>query len=278
VTQLLIHSMSEFADLILGCMQAAKVRNIVEVGAEFGGMSQRLADLAASVDGSLTSIDPAPKQEFRDWAEANPQVRHIADTSHRAMPGMANVDAWVIDGDHNYYTVLGELRIADELSRRDGKPLFAFLHDVSWPCARRDTYYAPDSLPPEWVHPHSWEGGVTLDDPGIRIGRGFRGAGQFAIAERAGGPRNGVLTAVEDFLDEARTPQRPLAFAHVPAVFGLGILFDAGAPWAPDIAERVQPYHDNPLIATLEANRLRTYLAVIDWQDREAERSATADA
>ncbi|QIG79725.1 class I SAM-dependent methyltransferase [Stakelama tenebrarum] len=272
MSNLLIHSMSEFSDLILGSMHAAGTRSIVEVGAEFGGMSHQLAAYAEATGGSLTSIDPAPKAGFAEWAAGNVHVTHVADTSHRAMPGMTDVDAWVIDGDHNYYTVLGELRIADELSRRDGKPLLAFLHDVSWPCARRDMYYAPETLPPEWVHPHSWDGGVKLEDGGIHAGRGMRGMGQFAWAEKAGGPRNGVLTAVEDFLEEVRSDARPLAWVHVPAVLGLGVIFDASAPWAADVAALLHPWHDNQLVATLELNRLRNYLTVIEWQDREASR------
>ena len=40
---LLIHSMSEFSDIILHGLQIAGARNIAEVGAEFGGMSQQLA-------------------------------------------------------------------------------------------------------------------------------------------------------------------------------------------------------------------------------------------
>ncbi|WP_216074361.1 hypothetical protein, partial [Acinetobacter baumannii] len=77
--------------------------------------------------------------------------------------------------------------------------------------------------------------------------------------------------AVEDFRAEAQTEERPLAWAHVPAVFGLGVLFDSSAPWAPALAEMIVPWHNNKLLASLEANRLRNYLAVIDWQDRAAE-------
>lgn len=270
MSNLLIHSMSEFSDIILGTLHAAGARTLAEVGAEFGGMSQQLAAYAQATGGSLTSIDPAPKQEFLDWAERCPSVRHVAALSLDAMPDCADVDAWVIDGDHNYYTVLHELQIADRLARRDGKPLLAILHDVSWPCARRDFYYAPDQIPAEWRHPHSFDVGVTIGDTGAHVGRGFRGGGQFAWALHEGGPRNGVLTAIEDFLDTARTPERPLAWAMIPAVFGLGILFDSTAPWAADVAQLVHPYHDNPLIASLELNRLRNYLAVIDWQDRQA--------
>lgn len=267
---LLIHSMSEFSDIILGCLHAAKARAIAEVGAEFGGMSQQLAAYAQATGGSLTSIDPAPKAEFLDWVQSCPAVRHVPATSIEAMPKLQDVDAWVIDGDHNYYTVFNELRIADTLAHRDGKPLLALLHDVSWPCARRDFYYAPDQIPAEWRHPHSFDAGVTIGHPGVHEGRGFRGQGQFAVALHEGGPRNGVLTAVEDFIAEGHSEERPLAWAHIPAVFGLGVLFDASAPWAAEIAQLVHPYHDNPLIASLELNRLRNYLAVIDWQDRQA--------
>jgi hypothetical protein len=131
-------------------------------------------------------------------------------------------------------------------------------------------YYAPDRIPAEWRHEYSYEGGAFIGQSNLHADRGFRGMGNFAFATHEGGPRNGVLTAVEDFLEAARMPERPLAFAHVPAVFGLGVVFDSSAPWAADVAQIVHPYHDNPLMASLELNRLRNYLAVIDWQDRQA--------
>jgi hypothetical protein len=36
------------------------------------------------------------------------------------------------------------------------------------------------------------------------------------------------------------------------------------------LAEMIVPWHNNKLLAALEANRLQNYLAVIDWQDRAA--------
>jgi hypothetical protein len=270
MTDLLIHSMTEFSDIILRCLDRAGARDIAEIGAEFGGMSQRLADHCAAAGGSLTSIDPAPRAEFVAWAAGCPHVRHLAATSLEAMPGLTDIDAWMIDGDHNYYTVFNELRLADEASRRDGKPLLAVLHDVAWPCARRDMYYAPETIPAEHRHPYSFEGGVTLGNDGVLPGRGMRGMGNFAWALRAGGPRNGVLTAIEDFIAEAQTDERLLLYAEIPAVFGLGVLFDASAEWAEDVAGFLLPYHQNELIASLETNRLRNYLTVIEWQDRHA--------
>jgi hypothetical protein len=274
VTDLLIHSMAEFAETILAALRIAGARELVEIGAEHGGMSCHLADYAVAVGGRLTSIDPAPAPGFLDWLPDVPHVRHLAAPSLSAMPALAQVDAWVIDGDHNYYTVRHELAIADRLARRDGRPFLAFLHDVGWPCARRDQYYAPASIPPEWCHPHRFDAGVIPGRDAPLPARGFRGMGRFALACHEGGPRNGVLTAVEDHLADARTRDAQLAFAFIPAVFGLGVVFAADQPWSASLAQLLMPLHDDALLARLEANRLANYLAVVDWQDRETERLA----
>lgn len=270
MAELLIHSMAEFRDIILPALAAADAKEIVEVGAEFGGMTQLLAGFAEAGGGRLTSIDPAPKQEFIDWAEAHPSVRHVPQLSLAAIPEQRGVDAWIVDGDHNWYTVYHECHAIAAAARRDGKPLLVFFHDVGWPWARRDLYYAPDQIPAEFRRPFSFEGGVVPGDPGLLPNRGFRGCGQFAAALREGGPRNGVLTGIEDFLRDESEAGRDYGFAEVPAVFGLGVLFSPDAPWSDHVAELVLPYHDNALLRRLEENRLANYLTVVDWQDRMA--------
>jgi len=257
-------------------LKLANAREIVEIGAEHGGMTRLLADFCAQQNGNLIAIDPEPGPGFVAWAATHPHVRHIPQPSIEVIGELSAIDAWLIDGDHNYYTVLHELQAADALARRDGRPLLAILHDVGWPCARRDMYYAPKRIPQEYRRPHSHNAGVTPDNPGYRIDRGFRGSGNFAWALQQGGTRNGVLTAIEDFCREAETPTRRLLYAHVPAVFGLGVLFDANAPWAAAVTQAVTPYHDNPLLAKLELNRLTNYLTVLDWQDGYLARTGPA--
>ena len=270
MAELLIHSMKEFEGIILPALEAAGAREIVEIGAEYGGMSQLLADHAEAQGGRLTSIDPAPKAEFLDWVADRPAVRHVAALSLEAIAEQTDVDAWIVDGDHNWYTVYHELKAIHQCCRRDGKPMLVFLHDVAWPCARRDLYYAPDQIPEAYRHDHDWTGGMVPGFAGLIPHRGFRGCGQFAAALVEGGPRNGVLTAIEDFLTEALEAGQDFAFAEVPAVFGLGVLFAMDAPWSTAVAEIVLPYHDNQLIRRLEENRLANYLTVIDAQDRPA--------
>jgi hypothetical protein len=267
---LLIHSMSEFSDIIIDGLAVAGASRICEIGAEFGGMSQLLSDYAGLSGGELISIDPAPKSEFLSWAAEAPHVRHIAATSLDAIGTLADIDAWIVDGDHNWYTVYHELNGINALCQRDSKPFLAFMHDVAWPCARRDLYYAPHQIPAEYRHPYDYDGGIIPDNAGLLPGRGFRGMGQFAAALVEGGPRNGVKTAIEDFIDEQNAAGREMAYAEVPAVFGLGILFDLDAPWSVALANLLVPFHQNRLLATLERNRLDNYLAVLDWQDGNA--------
>jgi len=271
MSDLLIHSMSEFSEIIVPALAIAGATEIAEIGAEFGGMSTILADYAAGEGGRLTSIDPAPKPEFLHWVSGRGEVRHIVQPSLETIERLVGVDAWLIDGDHNWYTVYHELKQIEAACRRDGKPLLVFLHDVGWPWARRDLYYAPELIPAAFRQRFDYEGGCVPGSPMLVPHRGFRGMGQFAAAICEGGPRNGVLTAIEDHIDDVRAAGGAIAFAEIPAVFGLGILFDTDAPWSEALSNFLIPYHENRLLRTLEENRLLNYLAVLDWQDRCAE-------
>lgn len=267
MTELLIHSMSEFSEIIVDAMDIANVSRIAEIGAEFGGTSKVLADHAAVQGGHLYSVDPNPKQEFLDWVSGHKHVTHIPKLSLDAFAELENIDLCVIDGDHNWYTVYHELLALDEISQRDNKPFFAIMHDVCWPSGFRDMYYSPEAIPAEYRHDYCMDSGTKPGHPGLLSEQGFRGLGQFAIALHEGGERNGVKCAVIDFLDKMETEGREFAYAEIPAVFGLGILFDSKAEWAPAMGDMLLPLHANPLIAKLEQNRIANYLTVLDWQD-----------
>jgi hypothetical protein len=259
--------MREFCPIVLPVLEAVGARHLCEIGAEHGGMTMVLADWSRANEGKLVTIDPSPSEEMRAWLAAQDEVVHKDAPSLEAIGEVSGVDAWFIDGDHNWYTVYNELKLIRQACRRDRKPMLVFLHDVSWPCARRDAYYAPDRIPAEFRHPFSYEGGVTLDSAGLLPNQGFRGMGSFAWAIEEGGPRNGVLTAVEDFVGETLPDGEQWAWAYVPAVFGLGVLYDLSASWAPQVSALLSSWHANELLATLEENRLRNYLRVIEMQD-----------
>lgn len=262
----LIHSMKEFGSIVFPVLDLVQPRSIVEIGAEHGGMTTQLHAWATDQGASLTSIDPNPSAAFRQWSRGAPGFQHIEAPSLEVLSTLPETDCWFIDGDHNWHTVYHELQLIHAHSVAHNKPMLVFLHDTCWPAGRRDSYYAPDRIPPAHRHTHSFELGVTPQQDTL-VNGGFRGMGAFAWATHSGGPRNGVMTAIEDF---ARPHGEDLALATVPAVFGLSVLFSTGADWANGLASLLMPYHENPLLARLEQNRLLNYLRVIEWQDAAA--------
>ncbi len=94
------------------------------------------------------------------------------------------------------------------------------MHDVDFPYAERDMYYFPDTIPEEHRQPMG-NGGVAMGQPDLVEGGGLNAGSHTALA--AGGPRNGVMTAVNDFLSEV---EAPVTFTSVIGFFGLGVLYD----------------------------------------------------
>jgi hypothetical protein len=237
------HSLANLAEIVVACLDAAQVRSIVELGAYAGDLTVLLADWAAGAGARVWAVDPSPQDRLVRLAAERPDVELVRETSIAALPSMARADAVVIDGDHNYFTVSEELRLV----AGDDLPL-VLLHDVGWPHGRRDDYYAPDLIPAEHRQPIAAGGGLFPGEPGITPGAlPYR-----AAAAREGGPRNGVLTAVEDFVAESDGVQ----LAIVPAFFGLGVLWRRDAPWADALAAVLAPWDRNPLLARLERNRV----------------------
>lgn len=266
MADLLLHSMAEFACIILPSLEIAGAKRIVEVGSEYGTMTERLIEFTRKRNGELISIDPTPSPHADELFQQSNHSRLIKDLSLNVLGGL-EAGAYLIDGDHNYYTVYNELTLSWEKSRKDGRHYLAFFHDVGWPWGKRDLYYDPERIPEEYRQPYAWDKGVTLDNPGV-IDGGFRGEGAWAVALREGGPRNGVLTAIDDFVT-GKTEH--FLWAHIPAVFGLGILYDRTALWVTTLTQFLFPYHESPLLARLERNRLECYLKVIEWQDMHNE-------
>lgn len=257
-----ITSMSEFAPIVLPILDMVGAKRICEIGASYGGHSKLLADYLRKRQGNLISIDPMPQQAFVDWARtASDVVTHIREASLSGIFHVGNADAWFIDGDHNWYTVFNELACIETLAQKNNQPLLIFLHDVSWPCARRDMYYDPNAIPAEYRHPYSSELGITLDNPNSIEG-GFRGPNW---ATKEGGPKNGILTAIEDFMAAAQTR---FHWIHVPAILGLGVLVNVNHPYAKQIVEFYAPYHNNPVMATLERDRISKYLTIVELNQK----------
>ena len=241
------HSLLNLAEILLPCLDAAGARSVIEVGAYAGDLTGALVDWAAGAGARVWAVDPSPQDRLVQLDKERAELELVREPSLEALLQVPVADAVIIDGDHNYYTVSQELRIIGERAAEGELPLLIF-HDVCWPHGRRDDYYAVERIPPEHRQPIAEGGGLHPDEPGIRPGAlPYR-----AAAAREGGPRNGVLTAVEDFVAQ----RQGLRVAVVPAFFGLGVAWDQGAPWAQAVSEVIGPWDRNPVLARLEQNRV----------------------
>lgn len=182
-------------------MKGRRSGRICEIGSCLGEGTQRLRAIPGS---KITVIDPCLDADLQQKFADDAQVELRKGLSLDELPKLdGSFDCILVDGDHNWYTVYNELNLISErdLVRKGG---VVFLHDVDAPWGRRDMYYQPDTIPAEYQQ--EWEPVQSL---------------AFKRAKHEGGQRNGVLTAIEDFLQKHRAEYR---FFHVKAGHGLGMI------------------------------------------------------
>ena len=107
---------------------------------------------------------------------------------------------------------------------------------------------APDRIPPEHRHPYGEDIKLVPGNPGTAE----RGLPFEWGALEEGGPRNGVMTAIEDFMAE----RDGLRLAVIPIFFGCGLMWPEGAPWSDAVAEIVEPWDRNPILERVEKARV----------------------
>ena len=259
-------SLAHTAELSLPCLDAAGVASVAEIGSYAGDFTRVLVDWAARSGARVSAIDPAPQPDLVKLAEAHPGLELIRETSLEALRAIPLPGAVVIDGDHNYFTVREELRLIGERSAGAELPLLLF-HDVCWPHGRRDDYFDIEAIPPDARHPQAGpDGRLYPGDRGVRRD----GLVYPRSAAHEGGPRNGVLTAIEDFVAE----RERLRLAVVPIFFGLGVVWHLDAPWSDAVAAILDPWDRNPLLERLEENRIfqiaQAYAATSTLERHEA--------
>src|SRR5262245_44702341 len=115
-------------------IEALGPRRILEIGADTGATTRALLAWAESHGAVVHAIDPKPnfdvervKGQYRDAF-----VFHTA-LSLDVLPTLEPVDFALIDGDHNWYTVLNELRLLEKRALvEERQPPVVALHDIGW--------------------------------------------------------------------------------------------------------------------------------------------------
>lgn len=198
--------------------KAASVRTFIEIGVGEAQTTRSLVEYAKKHDGHVHAVDTISGQEIRALvAEAGSLLTFHNRTSLEILPSL-RADAVLIDGDHNWYTVLHELKAIAAWREEGTQEPMIFLHDTGWPYGRRDLYYDVSRIPQEFQHVSATLGLDPSSRDLVPAG-GINSTLRNACQE--GGRRNGVLTAVEDFL---KTEGKRWHWLNLPGMHGLGIL------------------------------------------------------
>ena len=204
-------------------IETLQPRRLLEIGAEFGWNTRHVLDYCRRTGAHLDVVDTVPLQALKDTLapfEAQEVSLHVA-KSVDVVGGLGPFDFVLLDGDHNWRTVYTELGLLFSAADRAGvTPPVVVAHDCAWPYARRDMYYSPDDWREVERKPYAYRaiypGETELVDKGLNA--------RFANAIVEGGPENGVLTAIEDFVaSRGGVSLRVLPFHN-----GLGILAPDG--------------------------------------------------
>ncbi len=272
-----------WADVIEPLAAELKPKTLVEIGSDEGAGTQKLLEFCRSTGAHLHVVDPKPAYDVGVWrAQWGEIVTYHLATSLDALPSIGPVDMALIDGDHNWYTVRNELEHLHANAEKAGSAFpLVFLHDVGWPYGRRDLYYDPDTIPPEQRQPYA-NAGVVPGQSVLVPGGGYNAHCFNAIEE--GTPRNGVRTAIEDFI--ADHPNEDFALDIVPVLFGMAILYRRSDPYPAGFRERLAQMRLGPttqsLVMLSERERIDAMVEVqalgrrIDLLERRVEAAESA--
>lgn len=210
--------MFRFWDVIMEpVVKACEPTRILEIGALRGENTKNICATFSNTE--VVVVDPVPSFDYKQLEQEVSNLRFYKDLSLNVIPVIGKFDVGIIDGDHNWYTVYNELK-SIEVSHSDNPDSFPVLifHDIGWPYGRRDLYYNHATIPDEYVQPYAKKG-MRPGSKALAEQGGLNRQLHNAIEE--GGPRNGVLTAIEDFLSESSIE---FVFKKIPVYFGYGIL------------------------------------------------------
>lgn len=215
--------MQRFWEIVIyPSLQHLKPKHIIEIGSDKGGNTIKILNYCIENNCHFSSIDPFPQFDYQALEkQGNGLFSMVQDLSLQAISKIDSCDVALIDGDHNWYTVYNELQQI-YLKNKQEKRKFpvVFFHDTGWPYGRRDMYYNPSNIPAEFIRPNAL-GGMFLNSPYLYRDTGMNVMLHNALEE--GGEKNGVLTAIEDFVKDC---ELDLVLYSFEGLHGFSVLFE----------------------------------------------------
>ena len=251
--------MSDFRVTIISrlCRQL-QPSHILLVGGRTPALAEMLTGTATATGATLHVAAQSPA----DWLRALRGIAGDLCVLHDA-PAVAAIGVlpvpqicW-LDTDPNWCTTSGILQAVAQQATRLAQPFpVTIIENAGWPYGRRDSYDDPAAIPEIMLRPHERAGLL----PGRAATAG--GAGLFsdrynAVSEDE--PGNGVLTAIEDFM-EGRTGE--LRLVVLPGSGGVAAIYPRGGPAAHSFSAEAMAEYALAAVGSLENIRLEQEVAL----------------
>ena len=180
-----------------------KVRKVLAIGLSNELIMNKIISFCFDNNCLFYSIDPTIKIndliEDYDNLEDNlkENIKYFNDDSLDVLPELDNFDAVFINDDPNWYTVYNELNL---IKKNNVHFPIVFVCNNKYPHKRRDSYINPEKIPKEYKNECYKDLPILYEEDG-EVKRTMVKDG-FCHAIQKDTPKNGVLTAIEDFLKE----------------------------------------------------------------------------
>jgi len=217
------HRRIEFGEIRLPLYRTDASQERLEIGLRNRRQPRRDTDELLKLPlAAYTIIDPCFDEDLAEKYRADRRVTVLrmnsldALTPPELLRPAAPFDCLLIDGDHNWYTVFNELRLIHEHGLLRPAASSSCTMSVG-PTDAATCTTSPTPSPRSFVTPCA----PAIVEGQSQLGEANGNNSHLANAVEEGGPRNGVLTAVEDFLALHAKDYR---FFPVKMEFGLGVL------------------------------------------------------
>ena len=195
-------------------------------------------------------VEPLMMEVLTDFEKSGGVLERLdCACSASALPASSGSRAWVMPQVANYYDVYRLLHGIRAKCVRQSTPFLVLRPQLETASARRDYYGGVPEVPKAWRH--CSETSLVHGEPIER-------------ANFKGGLRNGVVTGIEDFIQELWDEGTALAYSCIASIGGFCALFDVEADWSAELAYRLGKFDERPNIASMSARELRDYLDIVN--------------
>jgi hypothetical protein len=253
-------NMANFYSFLRPLILEIQPKIVCEIGSNEGHSTKAWLDICRESGAEMHVVDPILPASGSEIVNGVPLTNFPAMSIDYIASQAAPADVYFLDGDHNYYTLHQELTMIRELARRSSSAMpLLILHDTSWPCNKRDSFYDVSNIPAAGRSAPLDESALSLFVDHEIAECGFNSQLPWPIPKTHPNSGEGSFTcgleaAVDDFLE--KNPE--IIRVSFPSLFGVTVLFDSQRAEHSAEFKRLQDIAKVfvPFLKILEINRL----------------------